>query len=171
MTSAKNFFTWVHNMFVEKTFNMSECVNFIGRWLPLSSHFEMHLQKGSVYCISLRVSSWSSVSGWCGFNIFRWCGICRGMCLAAGVGGKTIYSGCNYHVNGSMGGYLSVFDIYQMWETVSCLIAGSWYLFKGDVISGEFQWCLFTSLFPFSPLRNFCRGLWSMHATMSDPCR
>ena len=29
--------------------------------LPLSSHFEMHLQKRSVFCISQRVSLWSSV--------------------------------------------------------------------------------------------------------------
>ena len=31
--------------------------------LPLSSYFEMHLQKGSVFCISWRVSLQSSVRG------------------------------------------------------------------------------------------------------------
>ena len=31
--------------------------------LPLSSHFEMHLQKGSVFYISQGVSLWSSVRG------------------------------------------------------------------------------------------------------------
>ena len=31
--------------------------------LPLISHFEMSLQKGSVFCISWKVSLWSSVRG------------------------------------------------------------------------------------------------------------
>ena len=31
--------------------------------LPLSSHFEMHLQKGSVFCISQRVSLQPSMRG------------------------------------------------------------------------------------------------------------
>ena len=53
----------VHNMFVEKTFNMSESVTSLEGALPLSSHFEMHLQKGSVFCISWRVSLQSSVRG------------------------------------------------------------------------------------------------------------
>ena len=30
---------------------------------------------------------------------------------------------------------------------------------------------LFTLLSAFSPFRNFCRGLWSLWAIMSDPCR
>ena len=30
---------------------------------------------------------------------------------------------------------------------------------------------LFTLLLAFFPFRNFCRGLWSLQKTMSDPCR
>ena len=66
------------------------------------------------------------------------------------MGSRTIYSGCNYHVNGCCGDYWSVFDIYQSWETVSCHVAGFWYPFKDNFINGEFQWpsvyfvCIFT---------------------------
>ena len=30
---------------------------------------------------------------------------------------------------------------------------------------------LFTLLLAFLPFRNFCKGLWSLQTTMSDPCR
>ena len=30
---------------------------------------------------------------------------------------------------------------------------------------------LLTLLFTYLAFRNFCRGLWSLHMTMSDPCR
>ena len=49
------FLIWVHNMLVKKTLI---CMNVSNSWkgaLPLSRHFEMHLPKGSVLCISWNV--------------------------------------------------------------------------------------------------------------------
>ena len=92
--------------------------------LPLSSNFEMHLQKGSIFYISQRLSLWSTLR--CGgaltvpvFNVaIDWISVhdvvsVGASIFAAHVGGRTILSGCNYLVNGSIGDYLSVFDIFQ----------------------------------------------------------
>ena len=146
-------------MFIKKTFNMSESVNFMGRCLALSSHFEMHLQKGPVLCISQRVSLQSSMRG----------------------GGALTLSVFDVDLT-SVGGMLSVgvCVLLQVWvagpsrvdattmlmeavevtrvfltsidhETANCLVAGSRYPFKVDDICGKFQWpsvyfvvCIFT---------------------------
>ena len=137
----------------------------------------MYLQKGSVLCISQRVTLGSSVRGGdglnivsvhCVFNICRWCGICRGTCFAAGASGRTIWSGCNYTVKGSCEGYCSVRHLPSVRQSSALFWAPdihSKVMFYVDSSSDH----LFTLWFAFLPFRNFCRGLWLLHTTMSVP--
>ena len=148
--------------------------------LPLSSHFEMHLQKGSVYCICCRVSLQSSMSG----------------------GGSLTLS--VFDVDGTSAGgavFVGVSVLLWVWKVGQ---------FRGDVTtmlmealevsgvslssticerqSAVLLWAinihskvmlyvassnhhLFTLFFAFFPFRNLCRGLWSLCSAMSDPCR
>ena len=122
--------------------------------------------------LSICSESWRCiylVISWCRCSICR-CGIGSVTCLAAGVSGRAIWARCNYYIDWSYGGCWGVLDSYQSWETVRCLVVGTWYPLKFDIVSGKFQY-LFTWSLAFLPFRNFCRGLWSLWTVMSDPCR
>ena len=145
--------------------------------LPLSSHFEMHLQKGSVFCISQIVSLQSFIRG----------------------GGALTLSVFDVDVDLISAGsvvYVGVSVLLWVWEVGPSAVDETTMLMGVLEVTGvslsstnhdrqtaALLWApdihskvmlyvassidhLFTLLFAFLPFRNFCGGYWSICTTM-----
>ena len=128
-------------MFVEKAFSVSVSVNFVRRCLPLSSNFKIHLQKGSVLCISQRIGGGDAffqsvfdvvltfVGGMvsAGVYVLLWVWV-------AGQSGVDVTKMLMEAVEATE---LSLTSTNHEMQSAPLLWAS--YPFKGDVIGGQFQ--------------------------------
>ena len=145
--------------------------------LPLSNLLEKHLRKGSVPCISLRVSSQSSVSGGGAFTLSVVDAsvgdvILVGLCvlLQLWVAGPSGVDATNMLIEAAGVAWVSLTSINYERQSAALLQAPDIHSnVMLEVASSRDH--LFTLLLEFLPVRNFCKCLWSLWTTMSDPCR
>ena len=176
MTSAKNF------LFESITFMWSRpltCMNVSTSCedaLPLNGYLEIHLQKGSVLCISWTESLWSSMRGGGAFTL---------SVVDASVGGVVSVSlsillwvwvaGPSGVVVNNM--WIETLEVAGVSLTSTNYGIQSAALMQApDFVSTVMLYVassrdhLLLLMFAFLLFRNFCKGLQSLQTTMSDPC-
>ena len=139
--------------------------------LPLSSHFEMYLQKGSIFYISQQLFLWSSMKGGGALTLSVYdVDLTISVLLQVWVAGPS-----RVDVTTMLMEALEVTGVSL--TSTNCERQSAALLQAPDIHSKVMSHVLsssghlFTFLFAFVLFRNFCKGLWSLHTTVSDPYR
>ena len=148
--------------------------------LPLSSCFEMLLQKGSVSCISQRVSLQSSMGDGDAFTLSVFDMVLTSVggvvcvwvhvLLWVWVAGPSRVDVTNMLMEAMDVTGVSLTSTNHERQSVALLWAPDIHSKVMLMVASSSDY-LFNVLFAFLPFRNFCRGLWSLHTTMPDACR
>ena len=148
--------------------------------LPLSNSLEICLQKGFILCNSLRAFFWSSVKGGGIFTLSV-------VDVVVGSVSSVVLVGLHVLLWVWVAGPSGV-DVTNMFIEVMGVVGVSLTSTNHERQSAALVWVhdihsnvmlqvaisrdhLFTLLLAFLPFKNFCRALWSLWTTMSDPCR